>query len=73
MMSLPIVNWREVLRALHKIGFNPVRQTGSHIILEHADGRHTTVPKHSEIRRGLLLAILRDVNITKEEFLELLD
>jgi len=72
-MSLPIVSWRDVLRALHKIGFNPVRQTGSHIILEHADGRHTTVPKHTEIRRGLLLAILRDVNITKEEFLELLD
>jgi len=72
-MSLPIVSWREVLRALHKIGFNPVRQTGSHIILEHTDGRHTTVPKHSEIRRGLLLAILRDINITKEEFLELLD
>lgn len=67
------MNWREVLKALHKIGFNPVRQTGSHIILEHTDGRHTTIPKHSEIRRGLLLAILRDINITKEEFLELLD
>ncbi|MGH9909567.1 MAG: type II toxin-antitoxin system HicA family toxin [Nitrososphaerales archaeon] len=52
-MSLPITDWREVLKALHKIGFNPVRQTGSHIILEHPDGRHTTVPKHSEIRRGL--------------------
>lgn len=38
------MNWREVLKALHKIGFNPVRPTGSHIILEHADGRHTTVP-----------------------------
>ena len=72
-MSLPITDWREVLKAFHKIGFNPVRQTGSHIILEHPDGRHTTVPKHSEIRRGLLLAILRDANITKEEFLELLD
>lgn len=67
------MNWRKVLKALHKIGFNPVRQTGSHIILEHTDGRHTTIPKHSEIRRGLLLAILRDINITKEEFLELLD
>ncbi len=72
-MSLPTVGWREVLKAIHKIGFNPVRQTGSHIILEHVDGRHTTVPRHPEIRRGLLLAILRDVNITRDEFLDLLD
>jgi predicted RNA binding protein YcfA (HicA-like mRNA interferase family) len=71
-MSLPILEWREVLKALNKIGFKAVRQTGSHIILEHVDGRHTTVPKHAEIKRGLLLAILRDVEITKEEFLDLL-
>jgi predicted RNA binding protein YcfA (HicA-like mRNA interferase family) len=50
------------------------RVKGSHHILAHVDGRRTVVPVHSgeTIGRGLLSQILRDCQITKAEFRELL-
>ncbi|MBI2327434.1 type II toxin-antitoxin system HicA family toxin [Candidatus Curtissbacteria bacterium] len=47
-----------------------IRQSGSHVRLEHADGRKTSVPVHSgeNVRIGLLRKILRDVNISRDEF-----
>lgn len=66
---------KEVVKVLSKLGFNPVRQKGSHLILCHSDGRMTVVPMHGneDIGRGLLLKIMRDGKITKDDFLELLD
>jgi predicted RNA binding protein YcfA (HicA-like mRNA interferase family) len=57
-----------------KAGFKPVRQRGSHVILKRDDGRVTVVPIHrgEEIGRGLLSKIIKDVGLTKEEFLKLL-
>jgi predicted RNA binding protein YcfA (HicA-like mRNA interferase family) len=37
---------REVLSKLQKIGFVPKRQSGSHVILRHPDGRQTYVALH---------------------------
>ena len=64
----------EVLAALARAGFQQVRQEGSHIRLRHPDGRTVTVPAHGphDIGRGLLRKILRDAEITPDEFLELL-
>lgn len=63
------------VKALTKIGFNVVRQRGSHVIMKHPDGRVTVIPVHSgeEIGRGLLMKIIKDIRITKEEFLKLLE
>jgi predicted RNA binding protein YcfA (HicA-like mRNA interferase family) len=57
-----------------KVGFRPVRQRGSHVILKRDDGRVTVVPIHrgEEIGRGLLSKIIKDAGLTKEEFLKLL-
>ncbi len=65
----------KVIKALRKMGFTPVRQKGSHIILKNNGGVIIVVPKHSgeEIGRGLLLKIIRQAGITKEKFLELLE
>lgn len=71
-MSLPSVGWREVLKVLHKIGFVPVRQKGSHIVVQHKDGRFTVVPRHDPIDRGTLHGIIEDVGLSKEEFITLL-
>jgi predicted RNA binding protein YcfA (HicA-like mRNA interferase family) len=64
----------EVIRVLMKVGFRPVRQRGSHVILKRDDGRVTVVPIHrgEEIGRGLLSKIIKDAGLTKEEFLKLL-
>ena len=66
---------KEVIKALSKLGFNPVRQKGSHLVLQHSDGRMTVVPIHGneDIGRGLLLKIIRDGKVSKEEFLEILE
>ena len=73
-MSLRPLPARKIIKVLEKIGFKPVRQRGSHVILKHADGRVTVVPIHKgeQIGRGLLSKIIKDAGITKEEFLNIL-
>jgi predicted RNA binding protein YcfA (HicA-like mRNA interferase family) len=72
--SLPPLSWRDVLKALAKKEFRPVRQRGSHIIVEDAEGRFVTVPKKDEIKRSTLPSIiLEDAGLTRKEFLELVD
>jgi predicted RNA binding protein YcfA (HicA-like mRNA interferase family) len=74
MSQLPSLTGREVIAALAKIGFEVARVRGSHHILIHGDGRRTVVPVHSgeTIGRGLLAQILRDCQLTRDEFKSLL-
>jgi predicted RNA binding protein YcfA (HicA-like mRNA interferase family) len=71
---LPRVTGREVVAALRKTGFEVVRIKGSHHLLQHPDGRGTVVPVHAgeTIGPGLLAAILRDCEIERNDFIELL-
>jgi len=71
MTRLPRLKGKELIRFLEKIGFEIVRTRGSHVFLKHADGRSTTVPVHSAeiIGPGLLRAVLRDVELSVEDFL----
>ncbi len=71
-MSLPVLGWKEVLKALRKKGFYPTRQSGSHIIIENGHGIWTAVPRKNELGKGLVLQIISDCGLTKKEFLELL-
>ncbi|MDO8629471.1 MAG: type II toxin-antitoxin system HicA family toxin [Phycisphaerales bacterium] len=59
---LPALTAREIIKVLERCGFVLVRQSGSHAIFHHADGRRTTVPIHGKrtIGRGLLRQIMRD-------------
>jgi len=70
--KLPLLSWREVVKALTKAGFQVARQKGSHLILIKNE-YIVPVPKHQEIKRGLLLEIIAEANLTKEEFLKLLE
>ena len=74
-MSLKPINPKEVVKALSKVGFRVVRQRGSHVIMKHPDGRVTVIPLHpgEDIGRGLLMKIIKDARITREEFLKLLE
>lgn len=76
MTGLPVVSGRQVVRALERIGYRVVRQRGSHIRLRdevNLDHPPVTVPDHKTIKPGLLRHILRDVNLTVEEFTTLLE
>ena len=74
MPKLPVISGKEVIKALHKVGYNIDHQTGSHIILrqEKEPYRRLTVPNHQEIAKGTLLAIIREAGLSKEEFVKLL-
>lgn len=74
MAKLPSPTGEELISALEKIGFSKVRQKGSHVRMKHEDGRVVTIPVHGgkAIGKGLLLKILRDTNLTKDELIELL-
>lgn len=74
MSKLPSLTGTEVIAALQKAGFEVARIKGSHHILIHSDGRRTVVPVHSgeTIGSGLLAQILRDCQLNREEFRELL-
>ena len=70
--KLPLLSWRKVVKALAKSGFRIVRQKGSHLILAREDVV-VPVPKYEEIKRGLLLEIIAEAGLTREEFLKLLE
>jgi predicted RNA binding protein YcfA (HicA-like mRNA interferase family) len=60
---------REVLRRLLRAGFIEVRQTGSHKVLRHLDGRMTYVAMHpGDIPTGTYRSILKQAGLTPEEF-----
>lgn len=73
MSELPRVSGQQVVAALQSIGFRVRRQHGSHIIMRRDDPfAQTAVPAHRELDRGTLRAILRQIDISVEEFVRLL-
>ena len=75
MSKLPALTGKEIVSLLKKAGFIVERQRGSHVFLKHEDGRATVVPVHSgeTIGPGLLSKILRNMEMTREELLEVLE
>jgi predicted RNA binding protein YcfA (HicA-like mRNA interferase family) len=57
----------EAVKALKRLGFEVVRQEGSHIRMSKG-GAHVTVPNHQQIVPKTLQSILRHAGITLEEF-----
>ena len=70
MTRLPIVDFPRMERVLLSLGFQPVRQKGSHVFYHHPDGRTTTVPNHPgrDLARPLIREILREIELTPEQF-----
>ncbi len=73
MPSIPVLKARETIRILSTLGFEEVRQRGSHKRFRHPDGRATTVPVHKgrDLSPVLLRRIARDVGLTIQEFVAL--
>jgi predicted RNA binding protein YcfA (HicA-like mRNA interferase family) len=66
----PRVTADEVIRIIEKLGFFLVRQSGSHKIYKNEEGKRVTIPYHTQkiIHVKVLRSILRDADITIEEF-----
>jgi predicted RNA binding protein YcfA (HicA-like mRNA interferase family) len=62
----------EAVRKLQKIGWSAVRQKGSHVMLTKSGYPWTlSVPQHKELGPGLLRKLLRQADLTVEEFNDL--
>ena len=75
MPPLRDLTYREVTRRLRKLGFRFYRQgKGSHELwVRDSDGRVVPVPHHrgKSIRKGTVRAIIREVGVSVDEFLDL--
>ena len=74
MTKLPLINARRLQKLLVHLGFELVKTKGSHYIFRHPDGRRTMFPFHGgkDLPRPLLIAILRQVGLSRNEYMELL-
>jgi predicted RNA binding protein YcfA (HicA-like mRNA interferase family) len=73
MPRLPRISGEKTIRALTKLGFEAVRQQGSHVILKKKTPEGEigcVVPLHRELAVGTLSGILKQAKITTEEFLK---
>jgi predicted RNA binding protein YcfA (HicA-like mRNA interferase family) len=71
MPKLPHVSGLEVQRALERLGFHKVRQSGSHVILRR-ESKGCVVPMHGEVKTGTLAGVLRQAEVSPEEFIQAL-
>ena len=72
MGTLPVLKPKEIIGILERLGFQEIRQKGSHKQFRHPDGRGTTVPFHQgrDISPILLKQIIKDIGFTIKEFLQ---
>ena len=70
MSKLVLISGKEFCKILEKIGFEKVYGRGSHMRFKHSDGRRTVIPVHGNenLGRGLLREILKQIEISKEEY-----
>jgi len=75
MSKLPNISGKKLISLLGKIGFELIRVKGSHHFIKHKDGRVTVIPIHTkeDLGPGILSKIIKDIDLTKEDFIKLLD
>lgn len=73
MPKLPRIASRQAIRALERLGFEQIRQTGSHVVMKKETPEGTigcVVPVHRELKVGTLSGILKQAQVTPEDFIE---
>ena len=69
MPKLPRISGTEVVRALIRLGFAKIRQSGSHVVMRRG-AVGCVVPMHSEVKVGTLAGILRQAEVSTDEFID---
>lgn len=67
MPKLPRTSGAAVVKALERLGFTKIRQSGSHVVMRR-DAKGCVVPMHSEVKVGTLAGILRQADVSADEF-----
>ena len=65
----------KLIKLLNKLGFKPIRQRGSHVLLMNEQGVRIVVPIHpgKKTKPGLIRIILTETDLTREKYLKLLE
>ncbi len=71
MPKLPHLAGAEIQRVLEKLGFVRARQSGSHVVMKRGS-KGCVVPMHAEVKIGTLAGLLRQAEVSAEEFLQAL-
>jgi predicted RNA binding protein YcfA (HicA-like mRNA interferase family) len=69
---LPLISGDDFVKAMRNIGYVWDHTEGSHMILLHPSRGRLSVPRHKELGRGLLRALIRDADLSREEFIALM-
>jgi len=73
MPKLPVVTPKKFARLVLKLGFRCSYTRGSHTYYIHPDKRIVCIAMHGkDIPTGTLFAIVKDIQLTKQEFINLL-
>ncbi|MBD3261374.1 MAG: addiction module toxin, HicA family [Candidatus Altiarchaeales archaeon] len=71
MTKLPVISGKQAVKAFHNLGWKPVRQTGSHVILVKENSDVTlSIPQPPALKRGLLSRLIKDAKLTRQEFIK---
>jgi predicted RNA binding protein YcfA (HicA-like mRNA interferase family) len=71
MPRLPRTSGAAIINALERLGFVQVRQSGSHVIMRRGP-KGCVVPMHDEVKVGTLAGILRQADVSTDDFIEVL-
>ena len=75
MPKLPVISGKQAIKSFEKIGYQVVRQRGSHVRMRHksdSNKQPLTIPLHKTLSKGLIRKLVRDAELLLEEFLKLL-
>ena len=73
MGKLGNISGKIAVKAFQKTGWHSVGQVGSHLVMSKVGERaNLSVPQHKELSTGTLRALIRNANLTVDEFVELL-
>jgi predicted RNA binding protein YcfA (HicA-like mRNA interferase family) len=75
-MKLPVISGEKVITVLRRIEYQQIRQRGSHVVMQktvYGKTQTVVVPMHKELTKGTLRSIIRQVGLTMEEFINLLE
>lgn len=69
MPKLPRTSGAAIVKALERLGFVRVRQSGSHVIMRRGP-KGCVVPMHREVKVGTLAGILRQAEVSQDDFID---
>jgi len=70
MPKLPRTSGAAIVKALERLGFVKIRQSGSHVIMRRGT-KGCVVPMHREVKVGTLAGILRQAEVSQDEFIDI--